>query len=67
MVLFLAGENAMKRGCYKEDIVQNPGISTESSSRKSQSISSDQTESRADNLCNKVQFKGEENTIINQL
>ena len=65
MSLLLAGENAINMRYYREDAVEKPGICAESSSRGSQSISLGQTESRADNLCNAVQFKGEDNAIIN--
>ena len=66
MSLLLAGESAINRRYYQGDAVEKPRICAERSSRESQSISLGQTESRADNLCNAVQFKGEDNAIINR-
>ena len=66
MSLLLAGENAINKRYYQGEAAEKPGICAESSTRESQSISLGQTESRAENLRNAVQLKGEDNTIINR-
>ena len=57
-------EYVFKKGCYKEDVVQELGDVTESSSQESQSIALGMTEHRVDGLCKRAHFKGEDYTMM---